>query len=136
MTTPINELQQMLTAEDKILQACTHYRKRTDEYLNFLKKTRTSESLKNIDTCNQSSEIWLSKIDLAMETLREHHLALTKAKFTKTRTSMVKQNSHSGSSNASDMSSLALRKRANAEAAKSKIAFAEKHALIIKQGAL
>lgn len=42
MTTPINELQQMLTAEDKILQACTHYRKRTYEYLNFLRKTRTS----------------------------------------------------------------------------------------------
>lgn len=71
-----------------------------------------------------------------METLREHRLALTKAKFTKTRTSMVKQNSHSGSSNASDMSSLALRKRTNAETAKSKIAFTEKHALIIKQGAL
>ena len=50
MTTPINELQQLLTADNKILQACTHYRKRTDEYPNFLKKTRTSESLKNIDT--------------------------------------------------------------------------------------
>ena len=70
-----------------MLQACTHYRKRIDEYLNFLKKTRTPESIKNIDTCNQSSEIRLSKVDLAMETLHEHRLALTNAKSTKTKNS-------------------------------------------------
>ncbi|XP_076074970.1 uncharacterized protein LOC143045968 [Mytilus galloprovincialis] len=71
-----------------------------------------------------------------MEKLHEHRLALTKAKSTKTKTSRGKKTSHSGSSNVSDMSSLARRKRAKAEAAKSKIAFVEKHALILQQEAM
>ncbi|XP_052081320.1 uncharacterized protein LOC127719308 isoform X2 [Mytilus californianus] len=135
-TTPSNDLQQLQTAQDKIVQACTNYRRLTDEYLKFLKNTRTLDSLKDIDTCKLPTYIRMSKVDLAIETLHEHRLTLTKVKSTKTKTSKGKKTSHSGSSNVSDMSSLARGKRAKAETAKSKIAFAEKHTLILKQQAL
>ncbi|XP_076082666.1 uncharacterized protein LOC143053771 [Mytilus galloprovincialis] len=135
-TKPPNDLQQLLTAQDKIVQACTKYRRLTDEYLTFLKNTKTLDSLQDIDTCKFSTDIRLSKVELAIETLHEHRLALTQAKSTRTKTSKGKKSSHSGSSNVSDMSSLARRKRAKAEAAKSKIAFVEKHALILQQEAM
>ncbi|XP_071151136.1 uncharacterized protein [Mytilus edulis] len=133
---PPNDLQQLLTAQDKIVQACTKYRRLTDEYLTFLKNTKTLDSLQDIDTCKFSTDIRMSKVELAIETLHEHRLALTQAKSTRTKTSKGKKSSHSGSSNVSDMSSLARRKRAKAEAAKSKIAFVEKHALILQQEAM
>ncbi|XP_052091094.1 uncharacterized protein LOC127727986 [Mytilus californianus] len=136
VTTPPNELQQLLTAQDKLVKACNNYRRLTDEFLDFLKRTRTSESQKEIEACNLSLGFRLSKVELVMEKLHEHRLALTKAKSTKTKTSKGKKTSHSGSSNVSDMSSLARRKRAKAEAAKSKIAFVEKHALILHQEAM
>ncbi|XP_071151786.1 merlin-like [Mytilus edulis] len=136
ITTPPNELQQVLTAQDNLVKACTNYRRLTDEYLDFLKRTRTLDSQKDIDACNLTLDLRLSKVELAMDSLHEHRLALTKAKSTKTKTSRGKKTSHSGSSNVSDMSSLARRKRAKAEAAKSKIAFVEKHALIIQQEAM
>ncbi|XP_052103849.1 uncharacterized protein LOC127737302 [Mytilus californianus] len=135
-TTPPNDLQQLLTAQDRIVQACTNYRRLTDEYLKFLKNTRTLDSLQDIDTCKLSTDIRMSKVDLAIETLHEHRLTLTKAKSTKTKTSKGKKTSHSGSSNVSNMSSLAQRKRAKAEAARSQIAFAEKQALLLKQEAV
>ncbi|XP_076109616.1 uncharacterized protein LOC143078648 [Mytilus galloprovincialis] len=135
-TNPTNDLQQLLTAQDKIVQACTNYRRLTDEYLKFLKNTKTLDSLQDIDTCKFSTDIRMSKVELAIETLHEHRLALTQAKSTRTKTSKGKKSSHSGSSNVSDMSSLARRKRAKAEAAKSKIAFVEKHALILQQEAM
>ncbi|XP_071161241.1 uncharacterized protein [Mytilus edulis] len=138
ITTPPNELQQVLTTQDNLVKACTNYRRLTDEYLDFLKRTRTLDSQKDIDACNLTLDLRLSKVDLAMESLHEHRLALTKAKSTKTRTSgsKGKKTSHSGSSNVSDMSSLARRKRAKAEAAKSKIAFVEQHSLILQQEAM
>ncbi|XP_052069120.1 titin homolog [Mytilus californianus] len=136
VTTPPNELQQLLTAQDKLVKACNNYRRLTDEFLDFLKRTRTSESQKEIESCNLSLDFRLSKVELVMEKLHEHRLALTKAKSTKTKTSKDKKTSHSGSSNVSDMSSLARRKRAKAEAAKSKIAFVEKHALILHHEAM
>ncbi|XP_071152766.1 uncharacterized protein [Mytilus edulis] len=136
ITTPSNELQQVLTAQDNLVKACTNYRRLTDEYLDFLKRTRTLDSQKDIDACNLTLDLRLSKVELAMDSLHEHRLALTKAKSTKTKTSRGKKTSHSGSSNVSDMSSLARRKRAKAEAAKSKIAFVEKHALILQQEAM
>ncbi|XP_071142064.1 uncharacterized protein [Mytilus edulis] len=71
-----------------------------------------------------------------MEKLHEHRLALTKAKSTKTKTSRGKKSSHSGSSHVSDISSLARKKRAKAEAARTQIAFAEKQALLLKQEAM
>ncbi|XP_071167095.1 uncharacterized protein [Mytilus edulis] len=131
-----NDLQQLLTAQDKIVQACTNYRRLTDEYLQFLKSTKTLDSLQDIDTCKLSTDIRMSKVDLAIEALHEHRLTLTKAKSTKTRTSKGKKSSHSGSSHASDMSSLARRKRAKAESARSKIAFAEQEAALLKQEAV
>ncbi|XP_076089919.1 uncharacterized protein LOC143061943 [Mytilus galloprovincialis] len=138
ITTPPNELQQVLTTQDNLVKACTNYRRLTDEYLDFLKRTRTLDSQKDIDACNLTLDLRLSKVELAMESLHEHRLALTKAKSTKTRTSgsKGKKTSRSGSSNVSDMSSLARRKRAKAEAAKSKIAFVEKHAIILQQEAM
>ncbi|XP_076102049.1 uncharacterized protein LOC143071561 [Mytilus galloprovincialis] len=136
VTTPPNDLQQLLTVQDKLVKACNNYRRLTDEYLDFLKRTRTLESQKEIDACKLSLDLRLSKVELVMEKLHEHRLALTKAKSTKTKTSRGKKTSHSGSSNVSDMSSLARRKRAKAEAAKSKIAFVEKHALILQQEAM
>ncbi|XP_076102597.1 uncharacterized protein LOC143071864 [Mytilus galloprovincialis] len=136
VTTPPNDLQQLLTVQDKHVKACNNYRRLTDEYLDFLKRTRTLESQKEIDACKLSLDLRLSKVELVMEKLHEHRLALTKAKSTKTKTSRGKKTSHSGSSNVSDMSSLARRKRAKAEAAKSKIAFVEKHALILQQEAM
>ena len=96
----------------------SNYRRLTDEYMDFLKRTRTFDCQK--DSCNLSFDIRLSKVDLATETLNEHRLALTKARSTTTKTCKGKKTSHSGSSNVSDMSSLAQRKRAKAEAAKSK----------------
>ncbi|XP_071123362.1 uncharacterized protein [Mytilus edulis] len=135
-TKPPNDLQQLLTAQDKIVQACTNYRRLTDEYLQFLKGTKTLDSLQDIDTCKLSTGIRMSKVDLAIEALHEHRLTLTKAKSTKTRTSKGKKSSHSGSSHASDMSSLARRKRAKAESARSKIAFAEQEAALLKQEAV
>ena len=127
ITTPPNELQQVLTAQDNLVKACTNYRRLTNEYLDFLKRTRTLDSQKDIDACNLTLDLRLSKVELAMDSLHEHRLALTKSKSTKTRTSgsKGKKTSRSGSSNVSDMSSLAQRKRAKAEAAKSKIAFVE-----------
>ncbi|XP_052062914.1 uncharacterized protein LOC127702663 [Mytilus californianus] len=136
VTTPPNKIQQILTAQDNLVKACTNYRRLTDEYLDFLKRTRTLDSQKDIDACNLTLDIRLSKVDHALETLHEHRLDLTKAKSTKTKTSKSKKTSHSGSSNVSDMSSLARRKRAKAEAAKSKIAFVEQHALILQQEAM
>ncbi|XP_052105202.1 uncharacterized protein LOC127738110 [Mytilus californianus] len=136
VTTLPNELQQLLTAQDKLVKACTNYRRLTDEYLNFLKRTRTLDSLKDKDACNLTLDIRLSKVDMAIETLHEHRIALTKAKSTKTKTSKGTKTSHSGSSNVSDMPSLARRKRVKAEAAKSKIAFVEQHALILQQEAM
>ncbi|XP_076078783.1 uncharacterized protein LOC143048795 [Mytilus galloprovincialis] len=136
ITTPPNELQQVLTSQDNLVKACTNYRRLTDEYLDFLKRTRTLDSQKDIDACNLTLDLRLSKVELAMESLHEHRLALTKAKSTKTKTSKGKKTSHSGSSNVSDMSSLARRKRAKAEAAKSKIAFVEQHSLILQQEAM
>ena len=110
VTTPPNELQQLLTAQDKLVKACNNYRRLTDEYLDFLKRTRTLESQKEIDACKLSLDLRLSKVELVMEKLHEHRLALTKAKSTKTKTSKGKKTSRSGSSNVSDMSSLARRK--------------------------
>ncbi|XP_076113586.1 uncharacterized protein LOC143081749 [Mytilus galloprovincialis] len=136
VTTPPNDLQQLLTVQDKLVKACNNYRRLTDEYLDFLKRTRTLESQKEIDACKLSLDLRLSKVELVMEKLHEHRLALTKAKSTKTKTSKGKKTSRSGSSNVSDMSSLARRKRAKAEAAKSKIAFVEKHAIILQQEAM
>ncbi|XP_076071585.1 uncharacterized protein LOC143042967 [Mytilus galloprovincialis] len=136
VTTPPNELQQLLTAQDKLVKACNNYRRLTDEYLDFLKRTRTLESQKEIDACKLSLDFRLSKVELVMEKLHEQRLALTKSKSTKTKTSKGKKTSRSGSSNVSDMSSLARRKRAKAEAAKSKIAFVEKHAIILQQEAM
>ncbi|XP_071147619.1 MAP7 domain-containing protein 2-like [Mytilus edulis] len=133
---PPNDLQQLLTAQDKIVQACTKYRRLTDEYLTFLKNTKTLDSLQDIDTCKFSTDIRMSKVELAIETLHEHRLTLTKAKSTKTRTSKGKTTSHSGSSHVSDISSLARKKRAKAEAARTQIAFAEKQALLLKQEAM
>ncbi|XP_076084371.1 uncharacterized protein LOC143055113, partial [Mytilus galloprovincialis] len=135
-TNPPNDLQQLLTAQDKIVQACTNYRRLTDEYLKFLKNTKTLDSLQDVDTCKFSTDIRMSKVDLAIETSHEHRLTLTRAKSTKTRTSKGKTTSHSGSSHASDMSSLARRKRAKAESARSKIAFAEQEAALLKQEAV
>ncbi|XP_071122109.1 uncharacterized protein [Mytilus edulis] len=136
ITKPPKELQQLLTVQDKLIKACTNYRRLTDEYLDFLKRTRTLESQKDIDACNLSLDFRLSRVELVMETLHEHRLALTKAKSTKTKTSRGKKSSHSGSSNVSDISSLARKKRAKAEAARTQIAFAEKQALLLKQEAM
>ncbi|XP_076071647.1 uncharacterized protein LOC143043034 [Mytilus galloprovincialis] len=136
VTAPPNDLQRLLTVQDKLVKACNNYRRLTDEYLEFLKRTRTLESQKEIDACKLSLDLRLSKVELVMEKLHEHRLALTNAKSTKTKTSKGKKTSRSGSSNVSDMSSLARRKRAKAEAAKSKIAFVEKHAIILQQEAM
>ncbi|XP_071175485.1 plectin-like [Mytilus edulis] len=136
ITTPPNELQQVF--QDNLVKACTNYRRHADEYLDFLKRTRTLDSQKEIDACNLTLDLRLSKVELAMESLHEHRLALSKAKSTKTKTSgsKGKKTSHSGSSNVSDMSSLARRKRAKAEAAKSKIGFVKQHSLILQQEAM
>ena len=136
VTTPPNDLQQLLTVQDKLVKACNNYRRLTDEYLDFLKRTRTLESQKEIDACKLSLDLRLSKVELVMEKLHEHRLALTKAKSTKTKTSRGKKSSHSGSSHVSDISSLARKKRAKAEAARTQIAFAEKQALLLKQEAM
>ena len=121
----------LFIVQDKLVKVCTNYRRLTNEYLDFLKITRTLDSLKYIveDACNLSLDIRLSKVDLTMETLHEHRIALTKAESTKTKTSKRKKTSHGGSFFVSNMSSLARRKRAKVEAAKSKITFAEKRCL-------
>ena len=76
ITTPPNELQQVLTAQDNLVKACTNYRRLTDEYLDFLKRTRTLDSQKDIDACNLTLDLRLSKVELAMESLHEHRLVL------------------------------------------------------------
>ncbi|XP_076109444.1 uncharacterized protein LOC143078471 [Mytilus galloprovincialis] len=54
VTTPPNDLQQLLTVQDKLVKACNNYRRLTDEYLDFLKRTRTLESQKEIDAFYQT----------------------------------------------------------------------------------
>ncbi|XP_071136823.1 uncharacterized protein [Mytilus edulis] len=78
VTTPPNDLQQLLTVQDKLVKACNNYRRLTDEYLDFLKRTRTLESQKEIDACKLSLDLRLSKVELVMEKLHEYRLALTK----------------------------------------------------------
>lgn len=113
--TIVLELQQLQTVKDKHVESYTNYRRLTDGYLEFLKG---QERQKDIDACNSTLIIRLSKVELGIAT--------------STKTSDSKRTPHSGISNVSEMSSLARRKRAFAEVAKSKIAFIEKHSLILQ----
>ena len=116
ITTSPNELQQLQTVKDKLVESYANYRRLTDGYLEFLKGQKRQE---DINACNPTLIIRLSTVELAIAT--------------STKTSNSKRTSHSGSSNVSDMSSLARRKHANADVAKSKIAFIEQHSLILQQ---
>ncbi|XP_071139793.1 merlin-like [Mytilus edulis] len=115
VTTPPNDLQQLLAVQDKLVKACYNYRRLTDEYLDFLKRTRTLESQKEIDACKLSLDLRLSQVELAMEKLHEHRLALTKAKSTKTKTSRGSNVRRTSPVRQNEMEQEASRKQAEME---------------------
>ncbi|XP_068209384.1 uncharacterized protein [Palaemon carinicauda] len=134
--TPPNDVQLLLEAQEKLLQSYTKHQRLVDEYGAFLKGMKTLESIKDLNACTSLTEVRSTKVNLVITLLHDHFRNLTQAQYTKSRSSKSIRTSESGCSRGSDLSSLARRKRAKAEAARVKIAYAEKQAMIFKQEAM
>ena len=133
--TPPEDIQDILSMEEEIVTKYEEYRSLCLTYLDFLKKTRSEESLRDFDSFINLEEIRKCKVETALEILRENRKAASVA----TRSVKIKksksQRSSRGSSAVTDVSSLVKKTRARAEAEKANLAYAEKQALILKQRA-
>ena len=119
-----------LILQEKLVQAYNPFRRHTDIYLAFLKCVRSIESTEDLDSFFPIAEIRKSTVNAVLESLEEQRIALTPAKSVRSRETKSRRTSRDGSSTASSMSSLTKKKRALAEAAKTKIKFIEKQAAI------
>ena len=117
----------LLATADSLDRNYAKYKGHVDDYITFLEGTRTEESSEDLDSFNALAEIREAKVNAVLKSLQDRQGALKRPKSVRSKS---RHSSQSGSSQISDVSSLARRKRAKAEALKAKIAFIKKEAEI------
>ena len=120
------------TLQERINVSYERYRRQSDIYMEFLRSYRTKDSISDIEA---PKEIYLRRqnlVDTSIKRIRDFCVSLSETTSMKSlRSKATTHHSRSDSGTAST----ARQKRAKAEAAKAKIAFAEQQTLIKKQQA-
>ena len=131
-TTPL-QIETLLATEESLGLAYNKYTGHADAYISFLKETRTEESFEDLDVFNSLNRPRVAKVTAVLKSLQDQQDISKRPKSVRSKS---RHSSQSGSSVLSDVSSLARRKRAKAEAARAKIAFVEKEAALRKKEAM
>ena len=105
-TIPEN-LDSLSDAEETLDRAFVKYKGHVEQYIDFLKGTRTQQSDHDLDTFDDLARLRHTKISAVLRSLQDRQEALKRPKSVRSKS---RHSSQSGSSQISDVSSLARRK--------------------------
>ena len=126
------DINTLMTLQERINVSYERYRRQSDIYMEFLRSCRTKDSISDIEALKEIYSRRQNLVDTSIKRIRDFCVSLSETTSMKSfRSKATTHHSRSDSGTAST----ARQKRAKAEAAKAKIAFAEQQTLIKKQQA-
>ena len=126
------DINTLMTLQERINVSYERYRRQSDIYMEFLRSCRTKDSISDIEALKEIYSRRQNLVDTSIKRIRDFCVSLSET--TSMKSFRSKATTHH-SRNDSGTASTARQKRAKAEAAKAKIAFAEQQTLIKKQQA-